>query len=190
MAVRNITVVGNRVLHQRTAGVEAITDDVRDLVRDMFDTMAAAHGVGLAANQVGVPLRLFVYDCPDDQHVRHRGHVINPVLEVAPEPIGEPDPEEDLEGCLSVPGESFPTARSHWARVRGIDLDGDPVELVGEGLFARMLQHETDHLDGWLYLDRLAGIDKRDSKKAVLARGWAKRKVLTWDPASQDADGV
>ena len=182
--------VGSRVLHQRTALVDQVTDEVRLLVADMFDTMAAARGVGLAANQVGVGLRLFVYDCPDEEGTRHRGHVINPVLEVGPEPIGDPDPEEDSEGCLSVPGEHFPTARSDWARVRGQDLDGDPVELVGTGLFARMLQHETDHLDGWLYLDRLTGIHKRDARKAVLNRGWASRKISSWDPASQTAEDV
>lgn len=182
--------IGSRVLHQRTAHVREVTDEVRTLVADMFETMAAAKGVGLAANQVGVGLRLFVYDCPDDEGVRHVGHVVNPVLEVGPEPIGEPDPEDDVEGCLSVPGEHFPTARSGWARVTGTDLDGHSVELIGTGLFARMLQHETDHLDGWLYLDRLNGLYKRDAKKAVAARGWAKSKTLSWDPAEQDAEKV
>ena len=115
--------MGHRVLHQPTKPVGEVTAEVRDLVQDMFDTMAAADGVGLAANQVGVPLRLFVYDCPDDEGVVHRGCVLNPRLEVGPRPTGRPG-EDDDEGCLSVPGEQFPTGRPDWARVTGTDLDG------------------------------------------------------------------
>jgi len=190
VSVREITVIGNRVLHQATTPVEEVTDEIRKLVADMFDTMKAAQGVGLAANQVGIPLRLFVFDCLDDEGVQHRGHVLNPALEVGAMPIGRPDPERDSEGCLSVPGERFPTARSDWARLTGTDLDGVAVELVGTGLFARCLQHETDHLDGWLYIDRLLGTTKRDAKRVIKDRGWAEAKILTWDPESQEAEDV
>ena len=91
----------------------------------MFETMAAAEGVGLAANQIGVPLRLFVYDCPDEERrERVRGVVVNPVLETSERPETMPDPDDDEEGCLSVPAEHFPTGRADWARVTGVDADG------------------------------------------------------------------
>jgi peptide deformylase len=189
VSVREITIVGHRVLHQPTQPVGEVTAEVRRLVEDMVDTMEAADGVGLAANQVGVPLRLFVYDCPDDEGVAHRGHVLNPRLEVGPKPAGRPG-EDDDEGCLSVPDEQFPTGRSDWARVTGTDLDGAPVELVGTGLFARCLQHESDHLDGLLYLDRLVGTTRRQAKRAVRDRGWGERRQLTWDPSAVKAEDV
>ena len=107
-----------------TRRVEEVDDELRTLVADMFDTMAAAHGVGLAANQVGVDLRVFVYDCPDEEGDRARGVVVNPVLEMSARPETMPDPDDDEEGCLSVPGEQFPTGRADWARVTGTDLDG------------------------------------------------------------------
>ena len=125
------------------------------LIATMYETMDAAHGVGLAANQIGQALRLFVYDCADDrgETQRRRGVVINPVLETSEIPETMPDPGDDDEGCLSVPGESFPTGRAEWARVTGLNADGSPIAIEGAGLFARMLQHETGHLDGFLYLD-------------------------------------
>ncbi|HYQ67019.1 peptide deformylase [Actinophytocola sp.] len=164
MAVLPIRIVGDPVLHQPVRKVESFDDDLRELVEDMFETMAAAPGVGLAANQVGVDLRLFVYDCPDDEGKRHRGVVVNPVLETSERPETMPDPDKDLEGCLSVPGESFPTGRAQWARVTGQDLDGEPVEVEGTGYFARCLQHETDHLKGVLYIDHLP----RNRRRRVL----------------------
>lgn len=190
MSVRSIVVVGSRILHQQARPVDEVTAEVRELVADMFDTMAAADGVGLAANQVGVPLRLFVLDCPDDTGQRTRGHIINPLLEVGPRPTARPDPEDDSEGCLSVPGESFATGRPDWARVTGRDLDDQPVTIEGTGLLARCLQHECDHLDGLLYLDRLVGSVKREARRAVRDRGWAVRQVTTWDPTAQTAEDV
>lgn len=189
MAVREITVVGHKALHQPTKKVREITDEIRTLVADMFDTMEAAEGVGLAANQVGVRLRIFVYDCPVGDGERARGVVINPVLERlgTPRPLDE---EEDGEGCLSVPGEYFPLARYPRARVTGIDLDGNPVVVEGEGLLARCLQHETDHLDGLLYIDRLTGPWKREAREAIKERGWAEAGILKWDPATQEAAKV
>lgn len=128
------------------------------LIDDMFMTMYAAEGVGLAANQVGVDLRLFVYDCPDDEGVRHVGHVVNPVLD-----------ERDLdtpvvveaEGCLSVPGPHADLGRAEHATVRGVDRDGEPVVVSGSGYFARCLQHETDHTLGWVYVDRLSARERK-----------------------------
>lgn len=190
MSVRPIRIVGDPVLHTPTRPVETVDDDLRTLVADMFDTMAAANGVGLAANQVGVPLRVFVYDCPDEQtRTRARGVVVNPTLETSPRPETMPDPEDDEEGCLSVPDEQFPTGRAVWARVTGTDLDGAPVTVEGTGFLARCLQHETDHLDGVIYLDRLVGRNQRAARKAVRRNGWGV-PGLAWDPATQEAEAV
>ncbi|MCV7106072.1 MULTISPECIES: peptide deformylase [Mycolicibacterium] len=179
MAVRPIVIVGDPVLHTATQPVPVGADgslpaDLAELIADMYDTMDAAYGVGLAANQIGVSKRVFVYDCADERGktARRRGVVVNPVLETSEVPETMPDPENDDEGCLSVPGESFPTGRAQWARVTGLDADGNPVTLEGEGLFARMLQHETGHLDGYLYLDRLVGRHARAAKKTVKRNGW------------------
>ncbi|MFN2496571.1 MAG: peptide deformylase [Pseudonocardiaceae bacterium] len=180
MAVRSIRVVGDPVLHTPTRPVTEPGPALHELVRDMFDTMTTADGVGLAANQIGVGLRLFVYDCPDDNGTRHRGVVVNPALETTERPETMPDPD-DWEGCLSVPGESFPTGRASWARVTGTDADGTPVVVEGTGLLARCLQHETDHLDGILYLDRLVGRHTREAKKMLRARGWGM-PGLSWHP--------
>ncbi|MFZ0833439.1 MAG: peptide deformylase [Mycobacterium sp.] len=188
MAVLPIRIVGDPVLHNPTKPVEvgpdgSIPDDVRKLIADMYETMAAANGVGLAANQVGVPLRVFVFDCAEarGKTVRQKGVVVNPALETSAVPETMPDPENDDEGCLSVPGESFPTGRAKWARVTGLDADGSPVTLDGEDLFARMLQHETGHLDGLLYLDRLLGRHARSAKRMVKSRGWGV-PGLSWTP--------
>ncbi|OLF09388.1 peptide deformylase [Actinophytocola xinjiangensis] len=184
MAVRPIRIAGDPVLHHPVRRVENFDDDLRALVEDMFETMAAAHGVGLAANQIGVDLRLFVYDCPDDDGVQHRGLVVNPVLETSGLPETMPDPDDDFEGCLSVPGEAFPTGRADWAKVTGQDVDGSPVEVEGTGYFARCLQHETDHLDGLLYLNRLVGRHAREAKRVLKRHGWGK-PGLSWDPAAE-----
>jgi len=189
VAVRPIRIVGDPVLSTPTRRVREVDDDLRTLVADMFDTMAAAHGVGLAANQVGVDLRVFVYDCPDEEGRRARGVVVNPVIETSARPEGMPDPEDDDEGCLSVPAEQFPTGRAEWARVTGTDLDGAPVVVEGTGFLARCLQHETDHLDGLLYLDRLVGRNQRAARKAVKRNGWGV-PGLAWDPAQLEAEAV
>ena len=189
MTVRPITVIGHRALHQPTKKVREVTTEVKDLVADMFDTMAAAEGVGLAANQIGIRLRIFVYDCPISAEANARGVVINPVLERlgTPAPLDE---EADGEGCLSVPGEYFPLARHPRARVTGIDLDGNEVVVEGDGLLARCLQHETDHLDGLLYVDRLIGPVKREAREAVKDRGWAEHGITKWDPTTMKAEDV
>lgn len=188
MAVLPIRIVGDPVLHTATTPVQVNDDgslppDVVELIASMFETMDAANGVGLAANQVGVGLRLFVYDCADvrGKTTRRRGVIVNPVLETSEIPETMPDPDDDEEGCLSVPGESFPTGRATWARVTGIDGDGNPVTLEGNDLFARMLQHETGHLDGYLYLDRLVGRHARAAKRAVKSNKWGV-PGLSWTP--------
>lgn len=186
MSVHPITIVGDPVLHNPAVPVTEYDDELRQLVDDMFETMYAAEGVGLAANQIGVARRLFVYDCPDDEGVRHKGVVVNPVLETSGVPETMPDPDDDWEACLSVPGESFPTGRAAWAKVTGTDAEGNPVEVEGTGYFARCLQHETDHLDGYLYVDRLVGRYRRESKRAIRDRGWARGGPYTWVPGVDD----
>lgn len=187
MTVHPIRIAGDPVLHNPTRPVEVFDDELRTLVDDMFETMYAANGVGLAANQIGVDLRLFVYDCPDDEGVRHKGLVVNPALATSEVPEGMPDPDDDWEGCLSAPGESFPTGRATWAKVTGADLDGKPIEVEGTGFFARCLQHETDHLDGYLYLDRLVGRHARAAKKMIKHNKWGV-PGLSWDPSEIDLD--
>jgi peptide deformylase len=191
MAVVPIRIVGDPVLHTPTTPVRVADDgslpaELADLIATMYDTMDAAHGVGLAANQIGYGLRLFVYDCAEDrgQTQRRRGVIINPILETSEIPETMPDPGDDDEGCLSVPGESFPTGRAKWARVTGLDADGNPITLEGTDLFARMLQHETGHLDGFLYLDRLIGRHARAAKRAVKSHGWGV-DGLSWTPGEE-----
>ncbi len=188
MAVVPIRIVGDPVLHTATEPVPvrddgSLPEDLADLINDLYDTMAAANGVGLAANQIGVCKRVFVYDCAEERGriTRRKGVVVNPVLETSEVPETMPDPDDDDEGCLSVPGESFPTGRADWARVTGLDADGTPITLEGSGLFARMLQHETGHLDGLLYLDRLVGRHARSAKRTVKSHGWGV-PGLSWTP--------
>lgn len=183
MAVHRIRVVGDPALHTPTRQVTEFDQALHTLVSDMFETMAAADGVGLAANQIGVELRVFVYDCPDDDGVRHRGVVVNPEMETSGRPETMPDPDDAWEGCLSVPGETFPTGRASWARVSGVDAAGEPVVVEGTGFLARCLQHEIDHLDGLVYLDRLVGRHRREAKKMLRAQGWGG-PGLSWDPAA------
>ena len=193
MAILPICIVGEPVLHQPTTPVE-LDDAGRpsaetvQLLDDMYETMDAAHGVGLAANQVGRGLRMFVYDCPDGgsrlSSNTRRGEVINPVLETSEIPETMPDPDDNDEGCLSVPGEQFPTGRAEWARVTGVDRTGAEVTIEGTGFFARMLQHETGHLDGFLYVDVLVGRNARAAKKAIKKAGWGV-PGLTWTPGEQ-----
>ncbi|MFV0495239.1 peptide deformylase [Mycobacterium sp.] len=189
MAVVPIRIVGDPVLHTPTTPVAVAADgslpaDLPQLIDTMYETMDAAHGVGLAANQIGYGLRLFVYDCALDRgsSEQRRGVVINPVLETSEIPETMPSAgHDDDEGCLSVPGESFPTGRADWARVTGLDADGKPVDIEGTRLFARMLQHETGHLDGFLYLDHLIGRHARSAKRAVKSNGWGI-PGLSWLP--------
>ncbi|MCZ4551609.1 peptide deformylase [Gordonia rubripertincta] len=193
MAILPIRIVGDPVLHNPTESV-ALDEagkppaDVVALLDDMYETMDAANGVGLAANQVGVGRRFFVYDCPEGNGrggARRRGEVINPVLETSEIPETMPDPDDNDEGCLSVPGEQFPTGRADWAKVTGVDRNGDKVEIEGKDFFARMLQHETGHLDGFLYVDVLMGRNARAAKKAIKRNGWGVPD-LTWLPGEDE----
>lgn len=151
--MRPITRWGEPVLHSPCASVTDFDDHLRALVADLVATMYAADGVGLAANQVGVSLKVFVFDCPDDELVRHTGVVCNPTLNV---PEGRVRTlVESEEGCLSLPGAFVECARPEYAVVNGVDQFGTPVTYDGHGLLARCLQHESDHLEGVVFGDRL-----------------------------------
>ncbi|EST38652.1 peptide deformylase [Streptomycetaceae bacterium MP113-05] len=158
---RPITVVGNPVLHTECRDVTDFGDDLAQLIDDMFASQRAAEGVGLAANQIGVDAKVFVYDCPDDDGVRHVGVVVNPVLEELP--ADQRSLDDSNEGCLSVPTAYAELARPDVAVVRGQDADGKPIRVRGTGYLARCLQHETDHLHGYLYIDRLSKRERRDA---------------------------
>jgi peptide deformylase len=151
MAIIPIRTLGDPVLRARAAEVEAFDDTLRRLRDDMFETMYDAPGVGLAAPQIGLSLRFFVYDDAQGQ----KGAVANPHLTVI-----EGD-QADEEGCLSIPGFYYETPRAMRVRLQGQDASGRPLDLEGEGLLARIFQHETDHLEGMVFLDRLAEEDRR-----------------------------
>jgi peptide deformylase len=182
--VRRITEAGEEVLHKPCRDVTEFGPDLAALIDDMFLTMYIAEGAGLAANQVGVDLKLFVYDCPDDEGARHVGHVVNPALDHL-DPAGRRLLDEG-EGCLSVPGAVIEVPRPDQAVVRGLDRDGSPLVIEGTGYFARCLAHETDHVNGHLYLDRLSERDRKealrqasDRREEVFARRAARATTLT-----------
>ncbi|HET7326858.1 MAG TPA: peptide deformylase [Nocardioidaceae bacterium] len=179
--VRPIVRWGAAVLHRPLKDVEVFGDELAALVADMAATMQAADGVGLAANQVGVDLKVFVFDCPDESGTRQQGVVCNPVLEL---PEGRDRRlDEDDEGCLSLPGAFQPCARPDFATVTGVDHTGAPVTYQGDGLLARCLQHETDHLFGRVFGDRLGKRARRKLYKEAEAAaddfpvGWPADKT-------------
>ncbi|WEH39762.1 peptide deformylase [Streptomyces sp. NBC_01218] len=175
---RPITVVGNPVLHKECRDVTEFGDELARLIDDMFASQRTAEGVGLAANQIGVDQKVFVYDCPDDDGVRHVGVVVNPVLEELPPEARVLD--DSNEGCLSVPTAYAELARPDYAVVHGQDALGNPVKVRGTGYFARCLQHETDHLYGYLYIDRLSKRDRKDALKQM-AEGTPRYEVVPND---------
>jgi peptide deformylase len=164
-----VTLLGDPVLHTPCEDVTDFGPELAQLVEDMFATMYAAQGVGLAANQVGVASRVFVYDCPDDEDVRHLGHVVNPRL-VEADGVVLRGPE----GCLSLPGLEAGTERYDHAVVEGVTVDGEPVSVRGTGWFARCLQHEYDHLEGGLYVDRLSGWRRRRVMRQAARASWGR----------------
>ncbi len=152
--VRPMTRWGTPVMHRPQAEVTSYDDELRALAADMTATMYAAEGVGLAACQIGVDLRVFVFDCPDSTGEHTVGVVCNPTVTL---PEGKDRRlDEAEEGCLSFPGAFVECARPDFARVTGTGLDGSPVTFEGDGLLARCLQHETDHTVGTVFADRLS----------------------------------
>ena len=181
MTVRPIVIHGEPVLHRRAAAVEEFNDELRTLVADMYETMDVANGVGLAAPQIGVGLRVFTFAYENDDDAPDRGVLVNPVLITSKVPGSVPDPDETSEGCLSVPGENFPVNRAAWAKVTGYDENGAEVAFEATGWFARVIQHEYDHLDGKLYVDRLNDRWSRKARKVIKSQGWTV-PGNTWMP--------
>lgn len=160
-----ITRWGTPVMHAQTRRVTEFGEELHQLIRDMWATMHAAEGVGLAATQVGVDLAVFVYECPDADHVTHRGVFVNPEV-ILPEG-NERNLEAADEGCLSHPGGYATLARADVATCIGQDAYGNPQEKIGTGYLARCLQHETDHLNGTVFGDRLSKRSRRQLDKQV-----------------------
>lgn len=172
MALLQIEMLGSEVLRRRAADVAEIDEDLRILIGDMFETMYDAEGVGLAAPQIGISRRVIVVD------VREEGTepfaLINPRLVEA-----DAEREKGEEGCLSMPGLSAPVDRPVRVAVEGLNADGHPVRIEGDGLLARCLQHEIDHLDGILFIDHLSPLKRRmllqKWKRSVRGGGASKR---------------
>jgi peptide deformylase len=176
---------GTPVMHARTRPVTEFDKALLELVRNMFATMYAAEGVGLAATQVGVDRSVFVFDCPDDDQVRHVGVVCNPEV-ILPEGKDRKLEAAD-EGCLSLPGAYIELARPDRAVCRGRDHLGRSVEVTGTGLLARCLQHETDHLNGIVFGDRLSGRARK--KLYSLHESLADHYPVDW-PVSPRTDSA
>lgn len=158
MAMRDIRIIGDPVLRTPCQPITEIDDRVKALVEDLLETVNTDGRAGLAANQIGVSLRAFSWNIDDEI-----GYVLNPVLiETSTDEY-----QDGEEGCLSVPQLWYPTERAWYARVEGTDLDGKKVVIEGEGLMARALQHETDHLQGLLYIDRLDRANRKKAMKAI-----------------------
>lgn len=171
MPIRDIRLLGDPILRAPAREVATFDASLRDLVSDMVDTMHAAPGIGLAAPQVGVDLRVLVYDVDGVA-----GHLVNPQLSTS----GEPSSRE--EGCLSVPDVYGEVTRPHAVVARGQDVTGAAVEVVAEGLLARCLQHEVDHLDGVLFFDRMEPSARRMVLKEVRGSDWVRTGTRSWRP--------
>jgi len=157
MAVRTILTFDAPVLRERARRVKQFNDALRALVADMFETLHAAHGVGLAAPQIGVPQRVVVIEIPADEE---EGRPARSFALCNPEIVKSAGEDTDDEGCLSLPGYVGEVTRAATVTVKGFSPEGKPVRVKGEGLLARALQHELDHLDGILFIDRLQSLDK------------------------------
>ena len=163
MSVQQIRLFGDPVLTTPADEVTTFDKELRVLVKDLTDTMVDAPGAGLAAPQIGVSLRVFTYDV--DGVI---GHVVNPVIGTKSE-----DEQDGEEGCLSFPGLAFPTMRAMRVVATGFNVHGDPVTLEGSELLARCIQHEVDHLDGVLFIDRLDPEQRKLAMKAIREAEWS-----------------
>ena len=181
MSVKDIRLFGDPILRTPAAEVVDFDKELRQLVADLTDTMLAAPGAGLAAPQIGVGLRVFTYFVDGVL-----GHLVNPVLELSDERQDGP------EGCLSFPGLSFDTPRSLRVVARGCDEHGEPVLVEGSEFLARAVQHETDHLDGILFIDRLDSEARKAAMKLIRESEWAaaERPVIRTSPHATFGRGL
>jgi peptide deformylase len=183
VTVQPIRLLGDPVLRTAADPVVDFDKELRNLVRDLVETMRDEGGAGLAAPQLGVGLRVFAFDVDDVV-----GHIVNPTLSF-------PDAEEQdgPEGCLSIPGIYVDTKRRQNVVANGFNEFGDPLQLVGTGLMARCVQHETDHLDGVLFLDRLDSAGRKEAWKQIRAAEWYeedKPPVVKESPHSRGIFGL
>jgi len=167
VAALEIEIMGAKVLREKASPVDVVTDETRLLIQDMFDTMYDAEGIGLAAPQVGISQRILVVDvAEEDREERHVHALVNPVVVEASRETGK-----ETEGCLSIPGLEETVTRPLRVVVEALSPDGEPVRIEADGLLARALQHEMDHLDGVLFIDRLSSL-----KRGILLRKWRKSR--------------
>jgi peptide deformylase len=162
VSVKPIRLFGDPVLRTPAEPVRDFDAELRRLVKDLTDTMLDAPGLGLAAPQIGVGLRVFTYHVGDAEP----GHLINPSLDLSK------DEDEDEEGCLSFPGLAYPVKRAYGVVAKGFNMHGDPVTIEGTELLARCIQHETDHLDGILFIDRMDQAQRKQAMKAIREAEW------------------
>src|SRR5690606_14068619 len=162
LSIQPIRIYGDPVLRTAAEDVDTFDKELRVLVKDLLDTMRDQGGAGLAAPQIGVGRRVFTFDVDDVV-----GHIVNPVLEF-------PDEEEQdgPEGCLSLPGLYFDTVRRQNVIAKGFNEYGDPLQIVGTGMMARCLQHETDHLDGIIFIDRLDAERRKEAMAEIRSQDW------------------
>jgi peptide deformylase len=166
VAVKPIRLFGDPVLTTPAVEVTTFDKELRKLVKDLTETMLDAPGAGLAAPQIGVSLRVFTYDVDDVV-----GHLINPVLDLSDEE------QEGDEGCLSVPDLAFNTRRAMRVVAKGMNMHGEPVVIEGSELLARAIQHETDHLDGIMFIDRLDAETRKEAMRAIREAEWFGQPV-------------
>ena len=161
MSIQQIRLFGDPVLVSPASAVIDFDKELRKLVQDLTDTMIAAPGAGLAAPQIGVPLRVFVWDVDEAL-----GHLINPTLNLSE------DEQDGEEGCLSFPSLSYPTKRSMRVVAKGWNMHGEPITVEGSEFMARALQHETDHLDGILFIERMPNEFRKLAMKEIRDSEW------------------
>lgn len=161
MAVQSIRLFGDPILRQRAVEVDSFDAELRRLVTDLTDTMLAAPGAGLAAPQIGIGLRVFTWNVADEV-----GHLVNPVLELSH------DTQDGPEGCLSLPELTYECLRAMSVVATGFDMHGEPVRIEGSELLARAIQHETDHLDGILFIDKLDAQARKAAMKEIRQSDW------------------
>lgn len=161
MSIQPIRLFGDPVLVTPAANVVDFDKELRNLVADLTETMLEAPGAGLAAPQIGVSLRVFVWDVDDEL-----GHLINPILDLSDEL------QDGEEGCLSFPDLRYPTPRAMRVVAKGFNMHGDPIRVEGSELLARAIQHETDHLDGIVFIDRLSTADRKLAMKEIRESEW------------------
>ena len=181
MAVQPIRLFGDPVLRSRAAEVTTFDKELQRLVQDLSDTMLEAPGAGLAAPQIGVGLHVFTWYVDDEL-----GHLVNPTLELSEEI------QDGLEGCLSLPELTYECKRAMSVVAQGFDMHGEPVTIHGSELLARAIQHETDHLDGILFIDKLDSAVRKQAMKEIRESDWfgAENPVIRVSPHATRGFGL